>query len=87
MSTEGQIQNDIVSVVNAVNVDGSGQIDATVSAQGQPVIVATPITVDPKTAAMLDVLKAFAPAIQGGHTSIEGALLGILAGFGVIKLG
>jgi len=85
MGTEGQFQNEIASVVNAVNVDGSGHLDATVTAQGQPVSVVTPITVDAKTAAMLNVLKAFAPAIQGGHTSIEGALLGILAGFGVIK--
>ena len=85
MNTEGQVPNDIANVLNAVNVDASGQVDATVSVQGQPVTVATPVTVDPKTAAMLAVLKAFTPAIQGGHTSVESALLGILAGFGIIR--
>jgi len=85
MNTAGQITNDVADVLNAVNVDASGQVDANVSMQGQPVTVATPVNIDPKTAAMLSVLKAFTPAIQDGHTSIEGALMGILAGFGIIR--
>jgi hypothetical protein len=79
------IVNDIGDVLNAVSVDASGNLDATASVQGQPVTVATPVQVDPKTAAVLNVVKAFAPAIEGGHASIEGAVLGILAAFGVIK--
>lgn len=85
MSTGNPVANDVGDVLNAVNVNPTGAVDATVSVGGQPVTVTTPVTVDPKTAAILSVVKAFEPAIEGGHASIEGALLGILAGFGVIK--